>query len=311
MISHSVMTSIDYRRMLQEARAARKLSATATTSVMELDRHSMREPPQPPQLSDWAILEDHDAGFSGAALLLDFLSEEEELVLLRALNEHGWVDLTNRSLQNWGGIPSASKPMVVKPMPKLIDSLAKRVRQAVESTNGLLSALGGPTQPWKPQHALVNRYCHLKRQGIAEHKDGPLYHPLVGAVSCGAAAVFEFRRSAEDGKPMANDDRLILDFCIPPRSLLVFTGAAYTDFTHTVDSVRTQLPDPERCFGVEGQYLVHDQPRVSLTFRQVCDVIEDPLDDPLSFSAEGRREEARQIALHYRSIDEREKRESA
>jgi len=69
-------------------------------------------------------------------------------------------------------------------------------------------------------------------QGIMAHEDGPLYFPLVAILSLGSSAVIRFTKrrdfgaSAGEGAHDPGDSQVSL--VLRPRSLLLFSGAAYT-----------------------------------------------------------------------------------
>jgi alkylated DNA repair protein alkB family protein 6 len=64
------------------------------------------------------------------------------------------------------------------------------------------------------------------------HEDGPSYFPLVAILSLGASAVVRFTRKrhfgASAGEGAHNTAESQVSLVLRPRSLLLFSGAAYT-----------------------------------------------------------------------------------
>lgn len=98
----------------------------------------------------------------------DFITEKEHDDLMNNIYNNSdvkWTQLSNRRLQNHGGLPH-EKGMIAQPLPKW-----------------LLSVSDDLVQQWKvfdersPNHVLINEY--ESQQGIMAHKDGPVYEPVV------------------------------------------------------------------------------------------------------------------------------------
>jgi alkylated DNA repair protein alkB family protein 6 len=169
-----------------------------------------------------------------------------------------------------------------------------------------------------PNHVLINEY--LPGQGIMAHKDGPAYYPVVCTVSLGAPLCLDIYETKEDGTIEAeptwrifqvskllcscilempsHDPRsisplktLTVTFWIKcglnffdvkePRSLLITTGALYTDYLHGIAEITEDVnldpntvsnwdllrsPDSIRTGRSERQS------RTSLTYRDVLRV---------------------------------------
>ncbi|KNC54348.1 uncharacterized protein AMSG_12346 [Thecamonas trahens ATCC 50062] len=73
--------------------------------------------------------------------------------------------------------------------------------------------------------------------GIAAHEDGPLYEGKVAIVSLGAPIVMQFFDKVSREQ--------IAAVFLPPRSLLVFAHAAYTDVLHCIDAREHDVISPE------------------------------------------------------------------
>jgi alkylated DNA repair protein alkB family protein 6 len=98
----------------------------------------------------------------------DFVTEKEHNELLDNIynkSDVKWTQLSNRRLQNHGGLPH-EKGMIAQPLPTWLLSVSDDLRQQ-----------------WKifgdrsPNHVLINEY--ESKQGIMPHKDGPVYEPIV------------------------------------------------------------------------------------------------------------------------------------
>mmetsp|Transcript_25890 Transcript_25890/g.83648 ORF Transcript_25890/g.83648 Transcript_25890/m.83648 type:complete len:321 (+) Transcript_25890:85-1047(+) len=202
----------------------------------------------------------------------DWVSVAEEAAMLQAVADGSagrWTPLRGRRLQNFGGVPHpAPEGMVQEPMPGWVASVLEE-----------LVAAGVFPADAPPNHVLLNEY--EPGQGIAPHRDGPLYAPTVAILSLGSACAFDFvRNDTERG--------LLASLLLPPRGLLVFTGAAYHQHLHTVPAVAVDNSRPGRIrldLAEEGQQPPHEMGgaagsgalppppprgrRVSLTVRRV------------------------------------------
>jgi alkylated DNA repair protein alkB family protein 6 len=160
----------------------------------------------------------------------DWVSIAEEVAMLQAVADSpldAWTPLRGRRLQNFGGVPRpAPEGMVPEPMPGWVDSVLEELVAA-----GIFS----PDAP--PNHVLLNEY--EPGQGIAPHRDGPLYAPTVAILSLGSACAFDF---------VSNDTErdILASLLLPPRGLLVFAGDAYHQHLHTVPAVALDGNRPGR-----------------------------------------------------------------
>lgn len=85
-------------------------------------------------------------------------------------------------------------------------------------------------------HCLINEY--LPGQGIMPHEDGAAYHPVVATVSLSGTLVLDvYEKPSDDAQDGGREDvqpRKRWRILQEPRSLLVTTGAAYTDTLHGI-----------------------------------------------------------------------------
>ncbi|GAB5032489.1 alpha-ketoglutarate-dependent dioxygenase alkb homolog 6 [Nannochloropsis oceanica] len=225
----------------------------------------------------------------------EWLSEEDARQLLEAIDQAPaglWTNLQNRRLQNLGGTPASATGKGMRCLP--VPSYGHAMFEA-------LVAAGVFASDTAPNHILLNEYSN--GQGIALHKDGPLYQNRVAIVSLGAPALIEFW-----DRPHLND--LNAPRCsgsnfpshpssatvrLEHRSLLVFEGDAYEKYWHGILR-RHELPAEES--GDRGK----EDRRVSLTVRRVLNVCE--ADKEMLETAETVREEKRENARFLMSISD-------
>ncbi|KAJ5179332.1 Oxoglutarate/iron-dependent dioxygenase [Penicillium capsulatum] len=218
----------------------------------------------------------HDAFY-----ISNFISEEEEVWLLQKVASAPlprWTQLSHRRLQTWPSALTANNTLIAEPLPEWL------VSPIIKPRFGRLGIFNNaPDQA--PNHVLVNEY--LPGQGIMPHEDGAAYHPLVATVSLGAPIVLDiYEKNIHDAtsvQDVGTNDRNKPRFRIlqERRSLLITTGAMYTDFLHGIaETTRDEninqtgicnwdLLREKECFR-EGYY--QRETRVSLTYRDVLKV---------------------------------------
>lgn len=195
--------------------------------------------------------------------------------------------MQNRRLQNLGGTPASASGKGMRSVP--VPSYGRAVFAA-------LVAAGVFASDAPPNHILLNEYSN--GQGIASHKDGPLFQNRVAIVSLGAPALLEFwdwpplsgsnaHTSSSGGSSPTHPSSAAVR--VEHRSLLVFEREAYEKFWHGI------LKEREGGKGKEGR-------RVSLTCRRVLHVWE--ADKEMLETAENVREEKRKDAHFLMSISD-------
>uniref|UniRef100_A0AAZ3SEW6 Fe2OG dioxygenase domain-containing protein n=1 Tax=Oncorhynchus tshawytscha TaxID=74940 RepID=A0AAZ3SEW6_ONCTS len=195
----------------------------------------------------------------------DFITEDEESQLLQQVYKAPktkWTQLSNRRLQNWGGLPRP-KGMLGEKLPDWLLKYCERI--------SALGAFAGKTA----NHVLVNEY--KPGEGIMPHEDGPLYHPTVTTISLGSHTLLDFYRpiSAQelDEVPQTEESRYLLSLLVRPRSLLILQDDMYQRLLHGIqgthhDSLTERVANLLATGVLPGATLTRGT-RVSLTVRHV------------------------------------------
>uniref|UniRef100_A0A1B6J7G0 Fe2OG dioxygenase domain-containing protein n=1 Tax=Homalodisca liturata TaxID=320908 RepID=A0A1B6J7G0_9HEMI len=154
----------------------------------------------------------------------NFITECEEAIIIEKVNtapKPKWTQLSNRRLQNWGGIPHP-KGMIPEPLPEWLQEYVNRVGQLEVFESGT-----------KPNHVLINEY--LPGQGIMAHFDGPLFYPTVATISCGSHTLLNFMKPPEENLVQSKEKSFSL--LLEPRSLLLLQDSMYHDYQHSIEEV--------------------------------------------------------------------------
>lgn len=192
--------------------------------------------------------------------------EEEEYLLSNVYSapKPKWTQLSNRRLQNWGGIPSA-KGMIQEDIPEWLDKYCKKVAHC------------GQFDDKKPNHVLVNEY--LSGQGIMPHVDGPSYYPCVTTLSIGSHTFLDFYKPVNDeDSSLTIESRYLFSLLLEPRSLIILKDDMYQKYLHGIkeavqDEVNNECVKNFEYLGNKDQYkngeVIKRGTRVSLTIRFV------------------------------------------
>mmetsp|Transcript_4857 Transcript_4857/g.14115 ORF Transcript_4857/g.14115 Transcript_4857/m.14115 type:complete len:308 (+) Transcript_4857:100-1023(+) len=167
-------------------------------------------------------------GLQHVHLLEDWLPLEAEAVLLRNLRARSrdFLQLRGKRTARYGGDPGP--PLVAEPLPPWLSQLCSQVASTLATDSDASTAEALP-----PNHVLVNHY--RPGEGIMPHTDGPAYEPRAAILSLGSSVVFSFWRDhahTASGRPPA------LSLLLPPRSLLFFSGEAYSAHLHGIAEQR-------------------------------------------------------------------------
>ncbi|XP_041980299.1 alpha-ketoglutarate-dependent dioxygenase alkB homolog 6 [Aricia agestis] len=194
-----------------------------------------------------------------AYYISEFITKDEEQSILSNIYsapKPKWTQLSNRRLQNWGGIPH-NKGMIAEKLPQWLQQYLDKIHS--------LELMGGN----KPNHVLVNEYT--PGQGILPHLDGSLFYPTITTISVGSHIVLKFL------EPSDNDASLkpVFSFLLEPRSLLVLQDKLFHHYLHSIEEIKEDVIDDtirnlNMCSTdyVKGTTVVRDT-RVSLTIRHV------------------------------------------
>ena len=313
--THSLknMTSLDFNELMKKEReklrlasaaAAAAASATSTTLANDDDHQKDKknlssssnksnptiallrlEPRSPLDLALYKV----PGKVEGIYYIPGWLSEKDAQSLLQAIDEapaNTWTNLHNRRLQNLGGTPASAGGGGMRPVP--VPAFGQAVFAALVQGAAF-------TQDAPPNHILLNEY--RGGQGIALHKDGPLYLNRVAIVSLGDSAKLEFwdRREAGAGGGENKSCPCAAAVVVEDRSLLVFEGDAYENYWHGILRRRDEDEDD----GEDENQRQRRWRRVSLTVRRVLHV---NYDKELLETAESLREEKRKDARFLMSI---------
>lgn len=186
----------------------------------------------------------------------NFITEDEESALLKhvySAPKPKWTCLSNRRLQDYGGVPHKNG-MIQEKIPDWLEIYIDKI--------GVLDLFDGK----KPNHVLVNEY--LPKQGIMPHTDGPLFYPTVTTISCGSHTTLEILEND------AKRDK-ICDIFLERRSLVIFQDDVYSKYLHSIsekgsDTITEKYVNVSQC----GQQLsvgmtFQRDTRISLTIRHV------------------------------------------
>lgn len=206
----------------------------------------------------------------------DFITEAEETEIIEKVNsapKPKWTQLSNRRLQNWGGVPHPNG-MIAEAIPQWL----KKYMEKIDN-------LGLFNKEIKSNHVLVNEYT--SGQGIMPHLDGPLFYPTVTTISCGSHTVLDFYEpsnfssiiNAENGTDDSEVTNLSRNkkcsLLLQRRSLLVLQDDMYNRYLHGIaeneaDIITEDISNLKQAgdkFSV-GSELIRGT-RISLTIRHV------------------------------------------
>jgi alkylated DNA repair protein alkB family protein 6 len=205
----------------------------------------------------------------------NFLTPAEEAHILSQIHatpSTRWTNLSHRRLLS---VPStltgtARDTLLASPLPTYLSTpIASRFADL-----GIFQA----SPHGAPNHVLINEY--QPGQGIMPHEDGLAYYPCTATVSLGAAIVLDVYEKNKGEREAAPRWRILQE----PRSLLVTSGAVYTDTLHGIEGVMVDEEVGEgtianwELLGEKWRYAALDgaryerEVRVSLTYRDVVKV---------------------------------------
>ena len=147
----------------------------------------------------------------------EFITPDEETGLLEAIYSRGdaeWHQLTRRRLQMFGGTPDA-QGTVREPLPPFLADLSRRL-----AATGVFPGSGF-------DQVLLNEYT--PPQGIAPHRDGPLFRGRVAILSLCLEATMVFSRDQAGTLTLALT--LTLNLTLTPTLTLTLTLIGWSSLT--------------------------------------------------------------------------------
>lgn len=176
----------------------------------------------------------------GLTYIPDFITRNEEAVLLAAIDEQPWLNDLKRRVQHYGykydyKARAVAGDSYLGVLPDWIGPIARKLKN-----EGLFQGV--------PDQVIVNEY--LPGQGISAHIDCvPCFDQIIASLSLGSGASMQFTREREKR-----------DLYLEPRSLVILSGPARYDWTHAI---------PARKSDIVAGFKTERTRRVSLTFRNV------------------------------------------
>ena len=176
----------------------------------------------------------------GLSYAPDYISKEEEALLLHEIDANTWSTELSRRVQHYGykydyKARNIDSSMHIGDLPNWLQKLADRMH-----TENIFER--------PPDQAIANEY--LPGQGIAPHIDcEPCFGGTIATLSLGSTAVMDFASETER-----------LPVFLEQRSLAILKGESRYDWTHAITKRKKDIID---------NYTILRARRVSLTFRLV------------------------------------------
>ncbi len=179
---------------------------------------------------------------SGLAYIPDFISAQEQDLLLSQIDQQPWLTDLKRRVQHYGYKYDYKARVVghdayLGPLPDWLTLLSKKLHD-------------DSVFPLVPDQVIVNEY--LPGQGISAHIDCvPCFADTIASLSLGSRCVMDFSNPKTCEKKSA---------VLEERSLIVLSGPARYDWQHAIPARKSDIID-----GIKTERAR----RVSLTFRNV------------------------------------------
>ncbi len=205
--------------------------------------------PPAPQIPDKS---DEPAGIPGLRYVLNFLSEGEEMEIMKEIDKGAWSEELQRRVQHYGWrydykARQVDPAMRLGPLPPWADSVARRLVE-----RGLVPNL--------PDQVIVNEY--VGNQGIAPHVDSKSsFEDGIAMVSLLESWEMVFRERRDKRKQNQKLER---------RSAAIINGEARYLWTHEIPRRKTE-PSVESDRKKPSRVRRERKRRISLTFRKVID----------------------------------------
>lgn len=178
----------------------------------------------------------------GLRYIKDFISEQEEISLIKKIDSLPWLTDLRRRTQHYGYKYDYTKKRIdsesyVGPIPEWIEPYCSKLVK-----HGFFDV--------KPDQVIINEY--EPGQGISQHVDCvPCFNSTVASLSLLSSCIMDFEELGTRKKLQGRLD---------PKSMLVLSGPARYDWMH---SIAPRVED------VTEDEVISRSRRVSLTFRKV------------------------------------------
>ncbi|MCF2221067.1 alpha-ketoglutarate-dependent dioxygenase AlkB [Chryseobacterium sp. PS-8] len=195
--------------------------------------------------SDLELSLKNASAIKGLELHYDFITPEEEISLLKHIDEQSWLEELSRNVQHFGykydyKHRSINRDFYIGDIPEYMQFLLKRLQEK-----------GFITQAC--DQAIVNEYTG--NQGISAHIDcEPCFGDVIISISLSGSCVMNFQKD----KNATAEEKIPL--LLPPRSLVIMKNEARYEWLHSI---------PNRKKDVFNGNTYPRGRRVSVTFRKV------------------------------------------
>ncbi|KAI1710582.1 2OG-Fe(II) oxygenase superfamily domain-containing protein [Ditylenchus destructor] len=231
--------------------------------------NSCSKVPGSPANTDSIYLSDYLVGSAPPTIhyIPNFISESEEEELTENVYNSPkpkWVQLSNRRLQNWGGLVGKRALISDGNVPEWLAKYIDRIYN-------------------RPNHVLINEY--IAGQGIMAHSDGSAYFPLVSTISLRSHTLLDFYKDMDENLIGSENSPpaqrvYVGSMFLEPRSLVLIRDDAYSKLLHAIEETECDNFDEKKVFNQSDlrKYLEIDgnqvqqlrrTTRVSLTIRNV------------------------------------------
>jgi alkylated DNA repair dioxygenase AlkB len=178
----------------------------------------------------------------GLTYIPDFINKEEEVDLIKHINNQQWLADIKRRVQHYGykydyKARTINYSMYLGPLPSWVNTIANRLHleKYIEEY---------------PDQLIINEY--EPGQGIANHIDcEPCFGETITSISLGSYCVMDFINCKTKQK---------VEVMMEPRSLVIINGEARHMWTHGI---------AQRKADVFSNQKINRSLRISLTFRKV------------------------------------------
>lgn len=170
---------------------------------------------------------------NGLTYMKEFISREQELELIKRINESEWNTSISRRTQHYGwkySYGGTSKLEETEPIPEWLKEIKEELDKIVMT---------------KFNQVIINEY--VAGQGIAAHTDNPkMFDDIIISVSLGSQTTMIF---SHETKPK-------YELLLEPRSILILSNEARYEYKH-------EIPKRKYDNGIKRDT------RISITFRKV------------------------------------------